>query len=365
MAPTTASITPTTLASDITLNEGYVVHEKDRAKRGHKDFSDDIPVISLAGIDEDYPGGRREEIKNKVVAACEEWGIFQLVDHGVEDELFTQMFELGRQFFAMSDEYKLRYEMPTGTMGGFLVSSHLLDEVVANWREFIVFVEQPLHARNYSRWPDKPEGWWAVIEEYGVKLMEVSRKLYELLSEALGLDKDALMKTLGEIQEQLVVNHYPKCPQPELAVGLKRHTDPSSMTMLVQDHVGGLQATKDAGKTWATVRPIKNAFVVNLGDQLYWMSNGRFKSADHQAVVNADSDRMSIAMFFNPENEAKVYPLKVKEGEKPLLEEPITFAEMTTKHDNLYLDRVKIKKLAQKENWSQEELNRKLSELEL
>lgn len=161
------------------------------------------------------------------------------------------------------------------------------------------------------------------------------------------------------------MNHYPKCPQPELAVGLKRHTDPSSMTMLVQDHVGGLQATKDAGKTWATVRPIKNAFVVNLGDQLYWMSNGRFKSADHQAVVNADSDRMSIAMFFNPENEAKVYPLKVKEGEKPLLEEPITFAEMTTKHDNLYLDRVKIKKLAQKENWSQEELNRKLSELEL
>ena len=124
MVPTTATITPTSQAHEKTLGEQYVVHEKERAKVGHKDFSDDIPVISLAGIDEDYPGGRREEILKKIVSACEEWGIFQVVDHGIRDELFTQMFELSRQFFALPDEYKLRYKMTQGKKGGFTVSSH-------------------------------------------------------------------------------------------------------------------------------------------------------------------------------------------------------------------------------------------------
>ena len=124
MALTTAAITPTTLAQEKTLGERYVMHRKDRARVGHKDFSDDIPVISLAGIDEDYPGGRRTEILKNIVSACEEWGIFQVVDHGVGDELFTQMFELSRQFFSMPDEYKLSYLMTEGKRGGFILSSH-------------------------------------------------------------------------------------------------------------------------------------------------------------------------------------------------------------------------------------------------
>ncbi|BAH92861.1 Os04g0662600, partial [Oryza sativa Japonica Group] len=42
-------------------------------------------------------------------------------------------------------------------------------------------------------------------------------------------------------------------PQPDLTLGLKRHTDPGTITLLLQDLVGGLQATRDAGKTWITV----------------------------------------------------------------------------------------------------------------
>ena len=133
----------------------------------------------------------------------------------------------------------------------------------------MLFMERPIQERDYSQWPDKPEGWQSIIDEYGGKLAEVSSKLYELLSEDLGLERDALTKTLGEIHGHLVVNHYPKCPQPDLAIRLKRHTDPSSMSMLLQDQVGGLQATKDDARTWVTVRPIKNALVVHVGEHLH------------------------------------------------------------------------------------------------
>ena len=42
-----------------------------------------------------------------------------------------------------------------------------------------------------------------------------------------------------------------------------------------------------------------------------FLSNGRFKNADHQAVVNSECSRLSIATFQNPAPDATVYPLAV------------------------------------------------------
>ncbi|XP_074321630.1 naringenin,2-oxoglutarate 3-dioxygenase-like [Silene latifolia] len=356
MASATERVTPTTLAKKETFTNGYVVDERDRAKVAYNEYSDDIPVISLVG--------NREEIMKKVVKASEEWGIFQVVDHGVDAELVSLMTKLTSQFFSLPDEEKLRFQMGEGHKGGFLISSHLQDEAVGNWRELVLFFAQPEHSRDYSKWPDKPKEWRAVTEAYSEQLSRLSYTIFELLSEGLGLEKDALVKSLGEITQHLVVNHYPKCPQPDLAVGLKRHTDPSSLTLLLQGNVGGLQATRDDGNTWVTVRPVQNAFVINLGDHLYYMSNGRFKSADHQAVVNKEEDRMTIAVFMNPHQEATVYPLNLKDGEtSQVMEKPMTYAEMNHRHKTKYLESVRLKKLAKDENWSQELLDFKLSQL--
>ena len=65
------------------------------------------------------------------------------------------------------------------------------------------------------------------------------------------------------------MNYYPHCPRPDLTLGLKRHTNPGTLTILLQEKVGGLQGTKDDSKTWVTVEPIDGDFVVNLGDQMH------------------------------------------------------------------------------------------------
>ena len=118
MAPSTL----TALAQEKTLNSRFVRDEDERPKVAYNQFSDEIPVISLAGIDDD---ARRSEICRKIVEACEDWGIFQVVDHGVDTALIAEMTRLAREFFALPAEEKLRFDMTGGKKGGFIVSSHL------------------------------------------------------------------------------------------------------------------------------------------------------------------------------------------------------------------------------------------------
>ncbi|KAK7360186.1 hypothetical protein VNO77_02168 [Canavalia gladiata] len=344
--------TLTYLAQEKTLESSFVRDEDERPKVAYNQFSDEIPVISLAGIHE--VDGRRTEICKKIVEACENWGIFQVVDHGVDVKLISEMTRLAKEFFALPPEQKLRFDMSGGKKGGFIVSSHLQGESVQDWREIVTYFSYPIKERDFSRWPDTPEAWRRVTEEYSEKLMGLACQLLEVLSEAMGLEKEALTKACVDMDQKVVVNYYPKCPQPDLTLGLKRHTDPGTITLLLQDQVGGLQATKDNGKTWITVQPVEGAFVVNLGDHGHFLSNGRFKNADHQAVVNSNYSRLSIATFQNPAPNATVYPLKVREGEKPVLEEPITFAEMYRRKMSKDIEIARMKKLAKEKQLQQE-----------
>ncbi|KAK8591447.1 hypothetical protein V6N13_031489 [Hibiscus sabdariffa] len=101
----------------------------------------------------------------------------------------------------------------------------------------------------------------------------------------------------------------PKCPNPELTVGVGRHSDVSTLTILLQDEIGGLFVRQKDGDNWIHVPPIKGSLVINVGDALQIMSNGRYRSVEHRVVANGSNNRISVPIFVNPRPADVIGPL--------------------------------------------------------
>ncbi|KAI3417894.1 Fe2OG dioxygenase domain-containing protein, partial [Psidium guajava] len=139
-----------------------------------------------------------------------------------------------------------------------------------------------------------------VLAEYSGAVRRLARELLRGISEGLGLEPGYINEAMDmdSSLQILTANLYPPCPQPELAMGIPSHSDHGLLTILMQNGIGGLQV-RHSGK-WVNVDPIPKAFLVNTGDHLEIMTNGKYKSVLHRAVVNNKATRMSIPQSIGP-----------------------------------------------------------------
>ncbi|KAK2405946.1 1-aminocyclopropane-1-carboxylate oxidase protein [Trifolium repens] len=91
-------------------------------------------------------------------------------------------------------------------------------------------------------------------------------------------------------------HYYPPCPEPKLTVGTTKHSDNDFLTVLLQDHIGGLQVLYE--DKWIDIKPVPGALIVNVGDLLQLITNDKFKSVEHRVLANHVGPRISVACFF-------------------------------------------------------------------
>lgn len=105
-----------------------------------------------------------------------------------------------------------------------------------------------------------------ILIEYSEQVKKLGLTLFGLLSEALGLNPNHLNE-IGCLEGLAVLYHYyPACPEPELTIGASKHSDSDFLTVLLQDHIGGLQILHE--NLWVDVPPVPGALVINIGDLL-------------------------------------------------------------------------------------------------
>ncbi|KAF1867180.1 hypothetical protein Lal_00049609 [Lupinus albus] len=128
----------------------------------------------------------------------------------------------------------------------------------------------------------------------------------ELLAISLGMDRLQYESYFADGQQTMRLNSYPPCKENNLTLGNGPHTDPTSLTLLHQDHIGGLEVFVD--NKWLSVPPRPDAFVINLGDTFMALTNGIYKSCMHRSLVNKEKERTSLVCFVNPRKDNIVRP---------------------------------------------------------
>ncbi|KAG6668671.1 1-aminocyclopropane-1-carboxylate oxidase homolog 1-like isoform X3 [Carya illinoinensis] len=249
-----------------------------------------VPVIDLGDIivrSADKVAGVRR--------AAEEVGFFQVVNHGIPKELLEQVLKAVRGFHELPREVKADYytrELMRKVKFGS--NFDLYESSFANWRDtlFCVMAPEPLDPQ------ELPPVCRDITIEYSKQARQLGIILLELLSEALGLNPNHLID-LDCAKGTLILGHYyPACPEPELTMGTSKHSDPDFLTILLQDHIGGLQILHQ--DRWIDVPSVPGALVVNIGDLLQLISNDRYKSVEHRVLANNIGPRVSVACFFTP-----------------------------------------------------------------
>ncbi|KAJ7551373.1 hypothetical protein O6H91_06G012400 [Diphasiastrum complanatum] len=271
----------------------------------------EIPVINFAGFD----GEGHAQVVKSIGEACEKWGFFQVINHGVPTSVIHSVMQVCEEFFDLPVDEKMElYSDDTLKPVRFGTSVNLSKDTVLEWRDYLRCPCRPL-SDFIHLWPAKPSTFRELTTEYCEEIAALAKRLCCAISESLGLEFEYLYEVIGKHQQVIMANHYPACPNPDLTIGVSPHSDPGGITILLQDQVGGLEVFNEG--RWIAVKPLPNAFVVNLGDQIQFLTNGRYKSVEHRATVNAEKARISIPTFFSPQANAKIAPIPELLGGQP------------------------------------------------
>ncbi|CAI9101714.1 OLC1v1039106C1 [Oldenlandia corymbosa var. corymbosa] len=268
-----------------------------------------LPIINLDGFDQKGDGGRRAEIVDEIRRAMETWGFFQLVNHGVPAAVLADLLRSTKEFQEQPQEEKMEYYSRDHTRKvKYYSTGDLYLTKTAQWKDTLSFDFEDTTKMELESLPQ------ICREEIGVyinSLNDLKNVLSELISEALGLGSDHLESLECLKIRRLLCHYYPPCPEPDLTMGILKHSDPYFLTILLQDHIPGFQVFHD--NQWLDVPPLEGSLLINGGDMLQLITNGKFKSVEHRVIAGRVGPRISAACFLYPngKNQIKPYgPLK-------------------------------------------------------
>ncbi|KAJ4954206.1 hypothetical protein NE237_031038 [Protea cynaroides] len=269
------------------------------------------PLIDLQGFFLGDPV-QTKQAADLIKDACLNHGFFQVINHGVHDNLIRAAHDHLNAFFNLPITQKLKARRIPGNMWGYSGAHADRFSSKLPWKETLSFgfhenTHQPIVVNYFtSLLGEDFEHTGFVYQRYCKAMKELSLVIMELLAISLGIDRLHYKRFFQDSNSIMRCNYYPPCQEPSRTLGTGPHCDPTSLTILHQDEVGGLEVY--AHKEWKTVRPRSDAFVINIGDTFTALSNGRYKSCLHRAVVNSYRERRSLAFFLCPKEDKVVRP---------------------------------------------------------
>lgn len=149
------------------------------------------------------------------------------------------------------------------------------------------------HLLGRTQWPDFPE-FKSVVSQYYEHLRQISRDIFSAFALALNVKEDYFADKITHAPSQLRLIHYPFNPEVQDAEGIGAHTDYECFTLLLPT-APGLQILNKQGQ-WIDIPLIENTLVMNIGDMMEILSNGKYLATKHR-VKKVAEERYSFPLF--------------------------------------------------------------------
>ncbi|CAM8888543.1 unnamed protein product [Rhodiola kirilowii] len=263
----------------------------------------DVPVIDFSELDHN-----RVELVNKIVQAGHDFGIFYLINHGME-ELVQDILNLAWEFHELPIED--RAKMCSGDKTRLCRHYPSLDyehEDVHYWRNTLVHNECHPNAGNNDLFPENPPRFREQAAAFMVEVRKVFTKVMDMICEGLGIDAGHWSDLLTE-RQKFTMNYYPICPDKSLVLGLPPHDDTNPLTILAEQSLyPGYQILRNG--EWVSLVPPPNSLIVNFGYSWEMISNGKIKGDVHRVVVDDKHSRVTITGSIHPADNTVIEPAK-------------------------------------------------------
>ncbi|CAH1448337.1 unnamed protein product [Lactuca virosa] len=281
-----------------------------------KECKFELPLIDLSHLN--IGGFKHEDCKREIAKAAQEWGFFQVVNHGVSHDILEKLMSEQVKVFKKPFQVKVNglpeLNFPAGSYQWGTPSANCLQQLAWSESFHVPLIELSTvgacAATDFSK----------IVKQYAMIISKLANELAEILAEMLGQKSDFFKENCVPSMCYIRMSRYPACPFSPEVFGLMPHTDSDFLTILHQDHIGGLQVLKD-GK-WISVNPKQKTLIVIVGDLFEAWSNGVFKSVEHRVIANKQFERFSTAYFLCPSFETMI-----ESSEKSLIYKRFSFRE--------------------------------------
>ncbi|MEO7410594.1 MAG: 2-oxoglutarate and iron-dependent oxygenase domain-containing protein [Sphingomicrobium sp.] len=289
--------------------------------------SDTVASVSLNDADRN-PTAFAEELGH----SFEDYGFAILRDHGIPQDLIDRAEAKAKAFFALTEAAKRAY-LIAGSGGARGYTAFGVETAkggsASDLKEFW-HVGRELEAGHPFRavmadnvWPAEVEGFRETFLELYDAFDAAGLKVLRAIARFLKVDEEYFTDTVRDGNSVMRLLHYPPIDTPsgnQIRAGA--HEDINTITLLLGAEEAGLELQTRDGR-WLPVSPKPGELVVNIGDMLQRLTNGRLRSTSHR-VVNPAPDRASKARYsmpfflhFRPDFVIEALPGTVPAGEEP------------------------------------------------
>lgn len=286
---------------------------------------DEIPSLDL----NDFINGddsRRDAFVRELGNAYNEIGFVAVKNHFLTDELTAKLYAAVKSFFDLPDEVKQQYEIPDlAGQRGYIGKGkeHAKGRNTGDLKEFyhigqVVEGDDPI-GKEYPKniWPSEIPDFERVGLEVYRRLERTGVMMLRAIALYLNLPEHYFDDKVKNGNSILRPIHYFPIDKPEEipsdAVRAAEHGDINLITLLMGASADGLQVLRRDNK-WIPITALPNQLVVNVGDMLERLTNGKLKSTIHR-VVNPprqlmNKPRYSIPFFMHPRSEISLAALE-------------------------------------------------------